>query len=74
LYIRGFYFWLPALAAVLVCGLLGYAFGFSFPKVLLFTVLFWLPVETFLALVLTSASNPKIEESPPSSLDLFPRR
>ena len=73
MHMRGFYFWLPALAAILVCGLLGYSLGFSFPKILVFAVVLCLPVSVFFGLVLTSAFNPKIEEHYPDYLDLNPR-
>jgi len=72
LYIRGFYFWLPNLSALLVCGLLGYSFGFGFWKLLLFMALFQLPASVFLGLILTSNFNPKIEEHHPDYLDLKP--
>ena len=72
LYIRGFYFWLPALAAVLLCGLLGYSFGFRFWELLLFMAVFQFPAGVFFMLVLTSNFNPKIEEHYPDYLDLKP--
>jgi uncharacterized paraquat-inducible protein A len=72
--IPSFYFWVPALASAAICGLLGYALGFSYLKILLFTVVFWLPVTVVFGTVLHGAFNPKIEETSPDSSDLFSRR
>jgi hypothetical protein len=56
--------------AVLVCGLLGYAFGFRTLKLLLFVVVLWFPVTAFLFAVLNFTFNPKVEEGYPDSSDL----
>jgi len=67
-----FYFWLPALGGAIVCSLLAYFLGLSFWKILVFTLVFWLPVTIFLGTVLHRTFNPQIEEYQPDSLDLKP--
>jgi hypothetical protein len=76
LYIRGFYFSLPNLGAILLSTLLGYSFGLRFPKLLLFMVLLQVPATVLLMQILVSNFNPRIKEYKYSgnSLDLFPRR
>ena len=70
LYIRGFYFWFPAITSFFVTGLFGYFLGFRFPRLLVFPVLFGFPVGILFGLILTSTFNPKIEEHYPDYFDL----
>jgi C4-type Zn-finger protein len=65
-----YYYPIPGVGAVLVCGLLGYAFGFRNLKLLLFVVVLWFPVTAFLFAVLNLTFNPKVEEGYPDSSDL----
>jgi hypothetical protein len=74
LHISGFYFWMPALGAIVICTLLGYSSGLGLSKTLIFAIVFWLPVSVLLGFVLTSKFNPKIERAPLQALDLFPRK
>ena len=62
LYIRGFYFVLPNLVAIIVSYLLGYSFGLRFWQLGLFLALLQFPAAAFFVIILTSTVNPKIEE------------
>ena len=72
--IPSFYFWFPALASAGVCGLVGYVLGFRSSKLVALILAFWLPVAVAFGTLLHSAFVPKIEQSSPDSLDLFPRK
>ena len=73
LHIPALYFRIPALASAVVCGMMAYMFGLSPLKVLVFTVVCWLPVAVVLGMLFNNAFHPKIEESPPAPPGLFPR-
>jgi len=66
-----FYYKVPGLLAVLVCWMLGYAFGLREGKVLIFIAVMWFPITVFLFGLERSIFTPKLTESRPESLDMF---
>ena len=68
-----FYYPIPGVGALLLCGTLGYVFGLRDTTLLIFVAVLWFPITAFLFAVLFLNINPKVEEYYGDSLDLTPR-
>lgn len=64
------YFWIPFLGGALASSLLGYFFGVGDSKLVVFTVVLWLPASLFIGVIVRVGFPPKIREYHADESDL----
>jgi|SRR5215472_11853745 len=67
------YFWIPLLLGIPIGSLFGYAFGIRDTALVVFAVVLWFPVTTFIGVILMLCFRPKVRPHQ-SDLDLQIKR
>jgi hypothetical protein len=70
LHTPSFYLFIPGFITIIACAIIGFLFGLRDTSLLIFVIVFWVPITTFTFAVLRLTLNPSITEYHSNGLDL----